>query len=363
MEDLGQQLQHMLSDPQSLQQLQGLLRSLGQGTPEAPPPPSPQTALGAPGGAGLTPQALGLVTKLAPLLGQASQEDDATRLLRALRPLGAHYVHGIRVCKPAVVRPAEVAGSIHARREGTALRPALAGNSLRSSLALRAGFALGSGFALLALLTCVPLGAGIARVAFFALWTLGAGFALRAGRASVALRALGAGFALFPAFPLRAADVHGLRVRHRGVVRPTEQPGLHVNAGGEGRAPRAEVALVALFTRVALVALGQHEVEYGVGAAAHVRYGCLFAPRDRADLDRRALARRPLHQLCRADVALKSSGRAQFDFDDLHNTTSDAASYTASVSGLSTPMTSPPVNFTRMSSETEPFAGKEKVSD
>lgn len=87
MEDLGQQLQHMLSDPQSLQQLQGLLRSLGQGTPEAPPPPAPQTALGAPGGAGLTPQALGLVTKLAPLLGQASQEDDATRLLRALRPL------------------------------------------------------------------------------------------------------------------------------------------------------------------------------------------------------------------------------------------------------------------------------------
>lgn len=87
MEDLGQQLQHMLSDPQSLQQLQGLLRSLGQGTSEAPPPPATQTALGAPGRAGLTPQALGLVTKLAPLLGQASQEDDATRLLRALRPL------------------------------------------------------------------------------------------------------------------------------------------------------------------------------------------------------------------------------------------------------------------------------------
>ena len=100
-----------------------------------------------------------------------------------------------------------------------------------------------------------------------------------------------------------------------------------------------------------------------MGAAAHVRYGCLFAPRDRADLDRRALARRPLHQFRRADVALQSCGRAQFDFDDLHSTTSDAASYTASVSGLSTPMTSPPVNFTRMSSETEPFAGKEKVSD
>lgn len=88
MEDLGQQLQHMLSDPQSLQQLQGLLRSLGQGASEGPPPAAPPAApLEGLGGAGLTPQALGLVTKLAPLLGQASQEDDATRLLRALRPL------------------------------------------------------------------------------------------------------------------------------------------------------------------------------------------------------------------------------------------------------------------------------------
>ena len=68
MEDLGQQLQHMLSDPQSLQQLQGLLRSLGQGTPEAPPPHAPQTALGAPGGAGLTTQAQALLR----LLGQGN---------------------------------------------------------------------------------------------------------------------------------------------------------------------------------------------------------------------------------------------------------------------------------------------------
>ena len=89
MEDLGQQLQHMLSDPQSLQQLQGLLRSLGQGTPEAPPPPATQTALGAPGGAGLTPQALGLVTKLPPLLGEARQKkvDEAIKILQLMRLL------------------------------------------------------------------------------------------------------------------------------------------------------------------------------------------------------------------------------------------------------------------------------------
>ncbi len=32
-------------------------------------------------------QMLGMMTKLAPLLGQLGREDDSTRLLRALRPL------------------------------------------------------------------------------------------------------------------------------------------------------------------------------------------------------------------------------------------------------------------------------------
>ncbi len=36
---------------------------------------------------GLNPQALSLMTRLAPLLNRANREDDATRLLRALRPL------------------------------------------------------------------------------------------------------------------------------------------------------------------------------------------------------------------------------------------------------------------------------------
>lgn len=122
MEDLTQQLNQILSDPQSMQQIQGLLSSLGGNTagggesvspppasPSAPgldmasltgalsalglggqtpspsPPPSLQNPLGALGG--VSPEMLTTVTKLAPLLGQVNQEDDATRLLRALRPL------------------------------------------------------------------------------------------------------------------------------------------------------------------------------------------------------------------------------------------------------------------------------------
>lgn len=106
MDDLTQQLQKVLSDPQTMGQLQGLLNSLGgqeekpspapSGGPDlsallgalgggqASPPPaeSPSTAL-----AGLNPQALSLMARLGPLLSQANREDDATRLLRALRPL------------------------------------------------------------------------------------------------------------------------------------------------------------------------------------------------------------------------------------------------------------------------------------
>ena len=106
MDDLTQQLQKVLSDPQTMGQLQELLNSLGgqeekpapapSGGPDlsallgalgggqASPPPaeSPSTAL-----AGLNPQALSLMARLGPLLSQANREDDATRLLRALHPL------------------------------------------------------------------------------------------------------------------------------------------------------------------------------------------------------------------------------------------------------------------------------------
>lgn len=150
MEDLSQQLNQILSDPQSMQQIQGIMNSLGLGgngetpggqsgnssVPPAQPPPAPQPqnsgggldpsmlagalnalsmrgngggnnnagnplgALGALGGlgglgggnggnplGGVTPEMLNMVARIAPLLNKVNQEDDSTRLLQALRPL------------------------------------------------------------------------------------------------------------------------------------------------------------------------------------------------------------------------------------------------------------------------------------
>ena len=106
MDDLNQQIQNILSDPQAMGQLQGLLRSLGGGQGDNQPQAAPASSgpdlsslLGALGGgapqpaqnesslAGVSPQALSMMTRLMPLLSQANREDDATRLLRALRPL------------------------------------------------------------------------------------------------------------------------------------------------------------------------------------------------------------------------------------------------------------------------------------
>ena len=114
MDDLKEQINQILSDPQSMQQLQSMAGALGLGnTQEAPsqaaapapsagidssalmgmlstlgaagtPPPQPpaQPALG-----GITPELLQTVSRLTPLLSQVNREDDSTRLLQALRPL------------------------------------------------------------------------------------------------------------------------------------------------------------------------------------------------------------------------------------------------------------------------------------
>lgn len=116
MEDLNQQISQILSDPQSMQQLQSMASALGLALPQAEPKTaeaparaneqqaggldpsalagllgslgggSPAPAAPAPAPAA-SPELLQAVTKLAPLLGQVSREDDSTRLLRALRPL------------------------------------------------------------------------------------------------------------------------------------------------------------------------------------------------------------------------------------------------------------------------------------
>lgn len=119
MDGLEQQLSQLLSNPNSMKQLQSMISSLGLGGQQgsentggsgqpAPPPPAQGSSsapdlsalagmLGALGNSGPAPapasttlagpDAISMVTKLAPLLSQLNREDDSTRLLMALRPL------------------------------------------------------------------------------------------------------------------------------------------------------------------------------------------------------------------------------------------------------------------------------------
>lgn len=110
MDDLAGKLNELLNSPEGMAQIQNLAQMLGQNQQDdaSPAPSSPLPAnngngaslgalsslLGGMGGsssagAGALPDAntLQMVTRLAPMLSAARQEDDSTRLLRALRPL------------------------------------------------------------------------------------------------------------------------------------------------------------------------------------------------------------------------------------------------------------------------------------
>lgn len=101
MEDINSAISQILSDPNSMAQIQNIMGSLGlggQGTPApatqtpataqtaappAPSMPSIPSIPGMPGGADM----MMAITKLAPILGKAKEEDDSTRLLLALKPM------------------------------------------------------------------------------------------------------------------------------------------------------------------------------------------------------------------------------------------------------------------------------------
>ncbi|MBE6778621.1 MAG: hypothetical protein E7541_04455 [Ruminococcaceae bacterium] len=91
MEELSDKINRLLSDPESLQKIQGMMAALGGGeapteeTPPAPPSPPPADT-----GGGLPD--MEMLSRLLPLVGSLSQENDDTRLLQALRP----YLHGER---------------------------------------------------------------------------------------------------------------------------------------------------------------------------------------------------------------------------------------------------------------------------
>lgn len=111
MDDLAGKLNELLNSPEGMAQVQNLAQMLGQSQQDdSSPAPSSSSgtnngngaSLGAlssllgglnsstpASGGGSLPDAntLQMVTRLAPMLSAARQEDDSTRLLRALRPL------------------------------------------------------------------------------------------------------------------------------------------------------------------------------------------------------------------------------------------------------------------------------------
>ncbi|MBQ7303245.1 MAG: hypothetical protein IJW89_06645 [Clostridia bacterium] len=94
-EEIGGKIQQILSSPESMAKLQSMLGAMSgvEATAPAPPPSPPPSAggleglLGGSGGLDL-----GVLTKIAPLLGNLGKENEHTRLLHALKP----YLHGGR---------------------------------------------------------------------------------------------------------------------------------------------------------------------------------------------------------------------------------------------------------------------------
>lgn len=93
-EEIGGKIQQILSSPESMAKLQSMLGAMSGGEAAAPAPLSPPPSAGGldgllGGGGGLD---LGILAKIAPLLGNLGKENEHTRLLHALRP----YLHGGR---------------------------------------------------------------------------------------------------------------------------------------------------------------------------------------------------------------------------------------------------------------------------
>lgn len=104
MDDLSSRLSGILNDPQSVEKIKNLAAMLGMDSSAGgksdpappPPPPAPVQSEGPPVSAeplaGLSsmpqmdPQMLNMMMKIMPALSSLRQEDDATRLLRAIRP-------------------------------------------------------------------------------------------------------------------------------------------------------------------------------------------------------------------------------------------------------------------------------------
>lgn len=80
MDDLTQKLDRLLSSPDGMKQIEELMSAFGG----APASEAPAPRQDAPGTSSFPD--MGMLLKLAPLLSQLGQQDDAAALLHALRP-------------------------------------------------------------------------------------------------------------------------------------------------------------------------------------------------------------------------------------------------------------------------------------
>lgn len=88
MDELTGKLNQILSDPQSMAQIQNIMSSMGLGG-QSSAPSAPASADISPAAAPAVPEPeiAAALTGLMPLLSNFRKEDDTTRLLSALRPL------------------------------------------------------------------------------------------------------------------------------------------------------------------------------------------------------------------------------------------------------------------------------------
>lgn len=90
MDDLAGKLGEILNSPEGMKQVQelaGMLGLSGSGQGSSEPEPIPAAQPVSTGLAGVSPDMVGAMMQLAPMLSRLQQDDDTTRLLQALRPL------------------------------------------------------------------------------------------------------------------------------------------------------------------------------------------------------------------------------------------------------------------------------------
>lgn len=87
MDDLSNKISSILSDPQALEQIKGLGEMLGiNNTSNQPIHSKKEQDQSSDLSSMLSPDMMGMVTKLMPMMSSINKEDDTTRLLNALRP-------------------------------------------------------------------------------------------------------------------------------------------------------------------------------------------------------------------------------------------------------------------------------------